>query len=159
MKFVKLAASLVFVGVGTMGSWSAAQGQCRGGGQSAASGTPATTTAYTQTPLNNAYSQNPLGSIGYNQQAFAPMLALEQASRNQRMLTAMQVQSQSLALQNQVKQAQSLAKQMNKAGVEKRKALQQERYENLALRQERESAKRSKNYDSERSPTRLASVQ
>lgn len=160
MRFVKLVASLVFAGVGFIGAFAAAQGQCQGGGgQNAASGTTTASTAYLQSPLNNAYNQNPLGSLGYNQQALAPMLALEQTSRNQRMITGMQVQSQSLALQSQIKQAQTLARQMSKAGAEKRNALQQERYENLALRQERESAKRSRNYESQRSPTRLASVQ
>ncbi len=40
-----------------------------------------------------------------------------------------------------------------------RQAAQAERAENIALREERESAKRMKNYEAQRSATRLASVQ
>lgn len=163
MRFVKTAAGLAMLGSVFAGSFAVAQCQGRQNSGSTGQATAYTqnplNTAYNQFPLNSGYNQNPLNPFGYNQQALAPMLALEQYSRNQRMMAAMQVQAQSLALQSQISQAQSMAKQMNKAGAEKRKAAQQERSENLALRQERESAKRSKNSETQRSTTRLASVE
>ena len=62
-------------------------------------------------------------------------------------------------MRNQVAQAQAAAKQLKKDSLAMRKAAQQERAENLALREERESAKRTKNYESQRSANRVASVQ
>ena len=157
MRFANTTAILAFTLVIAAGS--VASAQCQGRGQSSGNTSTAASVPYSQSTLSGGYNQNTLNPFGYNQQALAPMLALDQYSRNQRMVAAMQVQSQSLALRAQVTQAQAMAKQMKKESAEMRKAAQRERAENVALREERESAKRSKNYESQRSATRLASLE
>ncbi len=157
MRLFRSAICLAFMATAMVGSNASAQCQNgRGGGNT---GAQTASTPYTQSALANGYNQNTLNPTSYNQQALAPLLAMEQYSRNQRALAAMQVQAQSLALQSQIAQAQNMSKQMAKASAEKRKAAQKERAENLALREEREAAKRAKNYESQRSTTRLASLQ
>ena len=164
MRFAKTAAALVFtVAIATSSSlWA----QCQGGRQN--SGGSLTSTPYNQTALMGGYNQNTLNPLGYsqntlnsnyNQNPLANLVAMEQYNRNMQMQRAMQVQAQSAQLRAQITQAQTMRKEMMKASAEKRKAAEKERAENLALREEREAARRAKYNVSESSVTRLTSVQ
>lgn len=157
MRIAKQIASLAFAGIVVSGSCVSAQ--CQRGGQSTGSMNMQASSPYNQMPLTGGYNLNTLNPTGYGQSPLGTMMAMEQYNRNLLAMKAMQVQAQSQSVRDQVAQVQAMRKAMNKASAEKRKAAQQERAENLALREERESAKRSQNYETERSSTKLASVQ
>ncbi len=155
MRFAKTFASLIFVG--TIAAGTSVSAQCQRGGQgSPGNNALAGATPYSLNQLNTGYNQNSLNPTGYTQSTLASMVANDQYIRNMRYLNA---QAQSQAVRSQVAQAQSMRKEMMKASAEMRKAAQKEKAENLALREERESAKEAKNYESKRSTTRLASIQ
>lgn len=137
----------------------AAVAQCQRSSSGSGQDSAGSLTGATPYALNSmsGYNQNTLGANPYVSHVMAQRVAAEQFQQ----YAAMRAKSAGILVRTQMADARAQRKMIDQASAELRKQREKERTEALALREERSTARRTKEYDKERTQqasARLASV-
>jgi hypothetical protein len=135
-----------------------ASAQCQRSGGQSSSASPGLTNSspYALNSLGSGYSQNSLNSYS-NNPFMGQAAAAEQYHQNMRQYGILRAQASGIMVRNQMAEAKSQRKQIDKASAELRKQREKERAEAVAVREERLAA-RVKGEERGSQSTRLTST-